>query len=73
MPEGVFVYAYNGEIYVDDAPLNARISCYSLDGTLCDTRIVHAPREVLRPLHRGIFVVQVVCPSGCYATRVAVL
>ncbi|MBP3670821.1 MAG: endonuclease [Bacteroidaceae bacterium] len=73
MPEGLFVYAYNGEIYVDDAPLNARISCYSLDGTLCDTRIVHAPREVLRPLHRGIFVVQVVCPSGCYATRVAVL
>lgn len=71
MPQGVYVYAYNGVIYVDNAPANARVNCYSLDGTLCDTHTVHATREAI-PMHRGVYIVQVVCEQGCYATRVAV-
>jgi hypothetical protein len=72
MPQGLFVYAYNRAIYIDDAPANARINCYSLDGSLCKTRTIHAPREILQMERAGIYVVQVVCEQGCYATRVAV-
>jgi hypothetical protein len=71
MPQGVYVYAYNGVIYVDNAPANARVNCYSLDGALCDTHTVHATREAI-PMHRGVYIVQIVCDQGCYATRVAV-
>lgn len=72
IPQGVYVYAYNGVVYVDDAPIHARINCYSLDGTLCDTHTVHAAREAI-PMHRaGVYIVQIVCEQGCYATRVAV-
>lgn len=72
MPQGLFVYAYNRSIYLDDAPVNARVNCYSLDGRLCATRTIHATREVLPMQRAGIYVVQVVCEQGCYATRVAV-
>ena len=72
MPRGVYVYAYNGVIYVDNAPANARVNCYSLDGTLCDTHTVHATREAISMHRTGVYIVQVVCDQGCYATRVAV-
>ena len=72
LPQGVYVYAYNGVIYVDDAPANARVNCYSLDGRLCQTRTIHASREILQMERAGIYVVQVVCEQGCYATRIAV-
>ena len=72
IPQGVFVYAYNGSIYIDDAPANARVNCYSLDGSLCTTRTIHASREVVEMQQKGIYVVQIVCEQGCYATRVAI-
>ncbi|MBR3951523.1 MAG: endonuclease [Bacteroidaceae bacterium] len=70
--QGVYVYAYNGVIYIDDAPVNAQVNCYSLDGRLCSTRTVHATREVITPHQSGVYIVQIVCGQGCYATRVAV-
>ena len=72
VPQGVYVYAYNGVIYIDDAPVNAQVNCYSLDGRLCSTRTVHATREVITPHQSGVYIVQIVCGQGCYATRVAV-
>lgn len=72
VPQGMYVYSYSSDIYIDDAPANAQVYCYSLDGRLCDTRTIHATRETLRIQRPGIYVVQIVCEQGCYATRVAV-
>ena len=70
--DGVFIYAYNGTIYVDAAPYNARVNLYSVDGQLCETCMVHNTREVLTPCGSGIYIVQVVTGNNCYAQRVAV-
>lgn len=70
--EGVFLYTYNGAIYIDNAPCNARVSLYSIDGRLCETRMIHTAREVIVPNHRGIYIVQIVTGTTCYAQRVAV-
>lgn len=69
--EGIFVYAYNGMIYVDNAPYNAQIKCYSLDGVLCSSRTVHNVRETVPVDRKGIYVVQVITEQASYATRVA--
>lgn len=72
MPQGVYVYAYDKAIYIDDAPCNAQANCYALDGSLVATRTMHADREVIS-LHRaGIYIVQLVTEYGSYATRVVV-
>ena len=70
--EGVFVYAYNGAVYVDDAPYNARVNIYTIDGRLSKSRVVHASREVLPLDGKGIYIVQIVTGDVCYAHRVAV-
>ena len=69
---GVYVYAYNGAIYVDDAPCNTRVNCYSLDGTLVSTRTLHATREVMTINRTGIYLVQLITEQGCFTKRVAV-
>ena len=71
-PQNVFVYAYNRAIYVDDAPANARINCYTLDGQLCATRTTHATREVMEVNRAGIYIVQLVTEGACHATKLVV-
>ncbi len=71
-PEGMYVYSYNGAIYVDGAPANARMSYYSLDGRLCGTRTLHAVRESIVPLQKGIYVVRIVTAEGCFSSKVAI-
>lgn len=71
-PGGVYIYAYDGAIYIDDAPCNAQINCFSLDGALLSTRTAHASREVVRLNRKGVYIVQLVTSQGSYATRVAV-
>lgn len=69
---GVYIYAYNKAIYIDDAPCNAQVYCYALDGSLVAARTTHTEREVL-PLNReGIYIVQIVTQQGSFASRVAV-
>lgn len=70
--DNMFVYAYNGSVVIDDAPYNARVNCYSLDGVLCTSRTIHDVREYIDLNNRGIYIVQVVTDNACYATRVAV-
>ena len=70
--DDMFVYAYDGTIVLDDAPFNARVNCYSLDGVLCASRTIHDVREVIDMRHKGVYIVQVVTDAACYATRVAV-
>ena len=70
--DNMFVYAYNGTIVVDDAPFNACVNCYSLDGVLCASRTIHDVREQVDVNHKGVYIVQVVTDTACYATRVAV-
>jgi hypothetical protein len=71
-PQNVYVYAYNRAIYVDDAPANARINCYTLDGQLCATRTTHATREVMEVNRAGIYIVQLVTEGACHATKLVV-
>ena len=70
MPDGLYVYAYGGKIYVDGAPADARLYYYSIDGRLCGTRTLHAQRESVMPAKEGIYIVQIVTSSGSFATRV---
>ena len=70
--DGLYVYAYDGVIFIDGAPANARMNCYSLDGSLCVTRTLHASRETVVPSHIGIFVVQIITQEGCFSSRVVV-
>lgn len=72
MPDGLYVYAYGGKIYVDGAPADARLYYYSIDGRLCGTRTLHAQRESVMPAKEGIYIVQIVTSSGSFATRVMV-
>lgn len=72
MPNGLYIYAYGGRIYVDGAPANARLYYYSIDGRLCGTRTLHAQRESVMPAKEGIYIVQIVTSSGSFATRVMV-
>lgn len=72
MPDGLYVYAYGGKIYVDGAPADARLYYYSIDGRLCGTRTLHAQRESVMPAKRGIYIVQIVTSSSSFATRVMV-
>lgn len=72
MPDGLYVYAYGGKIYVDGAPADARLYYYSIDGRLCGTRTLHAQRESVIPAKGGIYIVQIVTSSGSFATRVMV-
>lgn len=72
MPDGLYVYAYGGKIYVDGAPADARLYYYSIDGRLCGMRTLHAQRESVMPAKRGIYIVQIVTSSGSFATRVMV-
>ena len=68
-----YVYSYNRTIYVDDAPLNARVNVYAMDGTLCVVRTVHSVREIIEPGSRGVYIVQVVTDNSSYTKRVAVI
>lgn len=70
--DGLYVYAYGGAIYVDGAPANARMNCYSLDGQLCVARTLHGSRESFVPAHKGVFVVQIITQEGSYSSRVFV-
>lgn len=72
MPDGLYIYAYGGRIYVDGAPANARLYYYSIDGRLCGTRTLHAQRESVMPAKEGIYIVQIVTSNGSFATRVMV-
>ena len=72
VPQGVYVYGYDGAVYIDEAPVNASVYCYTLDGRLCATRTIHSHREVLPVQRGGVYIVQIVSPQGCYATRVMV-
>lgn len=72
MPDGLYVYAYGGKIYVDGAPADARLYYYSIDGRLCGTRTLHAQRESVMPAKEGIYIVQIVTSNGSFATRVMV-
>lgn len=72
VPQGAFVYAYQGKIYIDAAPANAQVRCYALDGTLADARTLHAQREVLSPAGKGIYVIQIITQEGSYTTKVMV-
>lgn len=72
MPDGLYVYAYGGKIYVDGAPADARLYYYSIDGRLCGTRTLHAQRESVMPAKEGIYIVQIVTSSGSFATHVMV-
>lgn len=70
--DGLYVYAYGGAIYVDGAPANARMNCYSLDGRLCVARTLHGSRESFVPEHKGVFVVQIITQEGSFSSRVFV-
>ncbi len=72
MPKGVYVYGYDKAIYIDDAPCNAQVNCYALDGSLVATRTLHAEREVISLNRAGIYIVQLITESGSFATRVVV-
>lgn len=72
MPDGLYIYAYGGKIYVDGAPADARLYYYSIDGRLCGTRTLHAQRESVMPAKEGIYIVQIVTSNGSFATRVMV-
>lgn len=68
-----YVYAYAGTIYVDNAPTNAQINCYTLEGYLQARRTVHTAREEIRMLPCGVYLVQVITSDGCYTTRLMVV
>ena len=72
LPRGIYIYASNGTICIDEAPFLATINCYSLDGTLCATRTARDNREVISIEHNGIYIVQLITHKGCYARRVVV-
>ncbi len=71
LPQGVFVYASSGVIYVDGAPNNSRVNCYAITGTLECSHTVHATRTQIAPRSKGVYVVQLVTSQGCYTTKVA--
>ena len=68
-----YVYAYNGTIYIDDAPLNAHVCVYALDGVLCSTRTIHSTRECINVCGRGIYIVHVVTEKSSYTKQIAVV
>lgn len=70
--DGLYVYAYDGVIYVDGAPANARMNCYSIDGHLCTSRTLHASRETVVPAQAGVFVVQIITQGSTFTSRVVV-
>ncbi len=70
--KGVYIYAYNRAIYVDDAPRNACVNIFTIDGRLCASRLVHASRQELLLDAPGIYLVQVVTATTCRTQRVAV-
>ncbi len=70
--DGIYIYAYNGSIYIDDAPYNARVNIYTIDGQLCASRFIHAARQQLSLDTSGIYIVQIVSGTACHTQRVAV-